>query len=129
MNRILLAVLVLLLTSGCATITRGTMDSMVIESTPSNVTATLHTVGGNITCTTPCALQLKRKHPFTVTFTKEGYETVEANVVPRQAGAGSAGMAGNVLLGGLIGAAVDGTSGAMKDLNPNPLRVTMVKIQ
>jgi len=41
-------------------------------------------------------------------------------------GAGAAGMAGNVILGGLIGAAVDAGSGAMKDLKPNPVKVTMV---
>jgi hypothetical protein len=39
---------------------------------------------------------------------------------------GAAGMAGNVILGGLIGAVVDGASGAMNDLRPNPLQVAMV---
>ena len=38
---------------------------------------------------------------------------------------GSAGMAGNVILGGLIGAAVDANNGATQDLVPNPLRVTL----
>ena len=130
MNRIKITslVIIVLLSTGCATITRGKMDTMVIESTPANATATLHTMNGDVTCSTPCALELKRKHPFTVTFTKDGYETVEANVVPVQAGAGSAGMAGNILIGGLIGAAVDAGSGAMKDLAPNPLVVMMTKV-
>ena len=85
-------------------------------------------MGGDITCSTPCALELKRKDAFTVTFTKDGYETITTNVVPVQASAGSAGMAGNILFGGLIGAAVDAGSGAMKDLTPNPLVVKMIKI-
>lgn len=37
------------------------------------------------------------------------------------------GIAGNVLVGGLIGAGVDVASGAMLDLTPNPIVVKMVK--
>jgi hypothetical protein len=40
-------------------------------------------------------------------------------------GAGGAGLAGNLLVGGPIGGAVDLTSGAMNDLTPNPLQVTL----
>lgn len=35
-------------------------------------------------------------------------------------------MAGNILFGGLIGAAVDAGSGATKELKPNPLNVRLV---
>ena len=41
------------------------------------------------------------------------------------AGSGGAAMAGNVLVGGLIGAGVDASSGAMLDLVPNPMKVTL----
>jgi len=34
-------------------------------------------------------------------------------------------MAGNVLLGGIIGAGVDAATGATKKLTPNPIRVTL----
>jgi hypothetical protein len=34
-------------------------------------------------------------------------------------------MAGNVLVGGLIGVGVDAASGATKELKPNPLAVTL----
>ena len=37
-------------------------------------------------------------------------------------------MAGNVLVGGLIGAAIDAGSGAMNDLRPNPVRVKLVPL-
>lgn len=40
---------------------------------------------------------------------------------------GGAGMAGNVLLGGIVGAGVDAYSGAMDDIVPNPLTVTLEK--
>jgi hypothetical protein len=36
-------------------------------------------------------------------------------------------MAGNVLVGGLIGIGVDAYSGAMNDLVPNPLSVKLEK--
>lgn len=35
-------------------------------------------------------------------------------------------MAGNVLVGGLIGVGVDAASGATKDLRPNPLVLQLV---
>ncbi len=34
-------------------------------------------------------------------------------------------MAGNIVAGGVIGMVVDGTSGAMNDLLPNPMDVTL----
>jgi hypothetical protein len=38
-------------------------------------------------------------------------------------------MAGNIVLGGLIGAAVDAGSGAMKELKPNPIVVKLVPLE
>lgn len=113
------------LATGCASITRGTTDAFATQSTPSGATVSL---SNGLTCVTPCAMELPRKHGFSVTFTLDGYKTLTTNVVPRQAGAGSAGMAGNIIFGGLIGAAVDAGSGAMKDLYPNPLVVTLVPL-
>ena len=109
----------------CATITRGTSQSFVIQSEPPGATARLS--NGQI-CDTPCSLKMKRKDGFTVDITKDGYEPVHATVSSGISGGGAAGMAGNVILGGLIGAVVDGTSGAMNDLSPNPLSVRMIPI-
>jgi len=104
--------------SGCATITRGSKDFFEIESEPTGASVSL---SNGLNCVTPCAMELPRKHPFTATFSLEGYKPLTAEVVPRQAGAGTAGMAGNVIFGGLIGVVADSTTGAMKDLKPNPL--------
>lgn len=38
-----------------------------------------------------------------VTVDKDGYEPVQTQIVSQVAGAGAAGMAGNVLVGGIIG--------------------------
>ena len=40
-------------------------------------------------------------------------------------GAGGAAMAGNVLIGGVIGAGVDSVTGAAKVLSPNPLKIEL----
>ena len=104
--------------SGCATITRGSKDFFEIESEPTGASVAL---SNGLNCVTPCAMELPRKHAFTATFSLEGYQSLTAEVVPKQAAAGTAGMAGNVIFGGLIGVVADSTSGAMKDLYPNPL--------
>ena len=113
------------LLAGCATITRGTMDTLVVTSEPPNADVRL---SNGLTCRTPCSLSVKRNQNLVVKITRDGYEPVEATVTPRVAGAGAAGMAGNVVLGGLIGAAVDAGSGAMYDLVPNPLHVKLLPL-
>lgn len=117
--------LALALLSGCATITRGTSESFVIETDPPGAAATLT---NGMSCTTPCSLKVKRRGDFVVTLEREGYEPVTATVTSSVDGGGAAGMAGNVILGGLIGAGVDAGSGAMHSHKPNPLTVTMVKV-
>jgi hypothetical protein len=122
---ICLTVLCLALLNGCGTITRGTKDVLVIESEPSGATVQLST---GLQGKTPATFELSRKHDLVVTISKEGYETVNVNVVPKVAGAGGAAMAGNVVLGGLVGAAVDAGTGSMYDLKPNPVHVVLNKI-
>lgn len=118
-------IMMLLPTLGaCATITRGTHQSYVIESDPPGATAKLST---GIECETPCALQLKRRDAFTVEIKKKGYQTIHATVTSGVSGGGGAAMAGNVILGGLVGAVIDGTNGSMNELRPNPLHVNMVR--
>jgi PEGA domain-containing protein len=111
--------------SACATVTRGTRQNYVIETDPPGAQIALST---GQTCTSPCTLRLKRKAGFTVTATREGYEPATANVVSRLRGGGGAALAGNLLIGGLIGGGIDAATGATNDLRPNPLRIAMVPI-
>ncbi len=60
-----------------------------------------------------------------VTISKPGYHTARVNVTSEASGAGGAGMAGNILVGGLIGVGIDASSGAMLDLPPNPVAVAL----
>lgn len=111
--------------SGCATVTRGTKDTLVVESDPAGAEVRLST---GQTGKTPTSFKLPRGDSLVVTIAKEGYETVMVNVNSQVVGAGAAGMAGNVLVGGFIGAGVDAFSGAMKDLKPNPVSVKLVRL-
>lgn len=107
----------------CATITRGTTQEFVIESSPPGARAS--TSNGFSCDATPCTFRMPRKDAFTVTISRDGYAEQTHSIESRISGGGGAAMAGNILVGGLIGAGVDATSGAMNDLTPNPLIVTL----
>lgn len=108
--------------AACATVTRGTNDHFHVESTP---TAATVTTSHGFTCTTPCTMELPRKSEFNVKVALTGYKTFEMQVVNAMSGQGAAGLAGNVLIGGVIGIGVDALTGASLDLKPNPLIVTL----
>lgn len=108
----------------CATITRGASTDFTVESTPPG--ARVSTSNGFQCESTPCTFRMPRKNGFRVTVSREGYASQEVEVTSGVSGGGAAGMAGNVIFGGVIGAVVDGTSGAMKDLSPNPLVVVLL---
>lgn len=109
--------------SACATVTRGKHDAWTVQSEPSG--AAVKTSNDFHCEATPCTFTMERKAEFDVTVTKPGYKTWTGHVTHHISKAGGAGMAGNVILGGVIGAAVDSTSGAMMDLVPNPLTVKL----
>mgnify|MGYP001207986908 FL=1 len=100
---------------------------MLFRSIPSG--ARVETSLGLTCAATPCTFpDVRRNSDFTVTIIKEGYQTWTGTVTHQTAGGGAAGMAGNVLVGGLIGVAVDAGSGATQELVPNPLNVTLEPI-
>ena len=117
--------------AACATVTKGTKNEVSITSTPSEASVVMTDVAGKYegaSCTTPCSANLTRKGSYKTVVSKEGYTPYEIVVVPKISGTGAAGMAGNVLIGGIIGAGVDAATGAMNDLSPNPLNVTLMPL-
>lgn len=112
--------------SGCASVTRGTKDTLVVESNPAGASVRLST---GETGKTPTSFKLSRKKEFDVVIEKEGYESLTVHVSSQVSGKGSIGMAGNVLVGGIIGVGVDAVTGAAKDLKPNPISVTLVPLK
>lgn len=110
--------------TGCATATRGTNETVTVYASPEG--AQIATSIG-LTCnTSPCSLQVSRKQEFAVIVSKEGYKTQTVHVGTKVAPGGVAGMAGNVLIGGVIGVGVDSVSGATLDHSPNPVLVELV---
>jgi hypothetical protein len=107
----------------CATVTRGSTDAWEITSDPSG--AKVETSNGYQCPATPCAIKMSRKSEFTATITKPGYKPATVTVTHTTSGAGAAGVAGNVLVGGIIGIGVDAVTGASQDLVPNPAHVIL----
>lgn len=118
--------LIAVVTASCATITRGTTDQVQINSNPPEAQAR---TSMGFSCTTPCTLQTGRKDEFTVIISKPGYHTTEIPVRTQIAGAGAAGFAGNILLGGVIGMASDAATGATLEHFPNPVTVSLVPLR
>lgn len=110
---------------GCASVTRGTTENISISSTPSGVEAVVSGMDVPTTCTTPCAVVVKRNADISITFQKEGYEPQIVPLSRDVQTSGAAGFAGNLLLGGVIGMGVDAATGAATDHKPNPVIVTM----
>ena len=107
----------------CATVTRGTSTQFKVVSTPPG--ATVKTSTGFSCAPTPCQIKLPRKRPFDATISLAGYQSQTLHIRSVVGGGGAAGFAGNAVAGGFLGMAVDGTDGAMNDLKPNPLNVTL----
>ncbi|WP_288939831.1 hypothetical protein [uncultured Roseovarius sp.] len=68
---------------------------------------------------------MKRRSKVTVTIEKEGCRPVIVKVSNQTAGAGGAALAGNVLVGGVVGLGVDAATGASQELVPNPIDVKL----
>ena len=111
------------LLGACATITRGTNRAWEVQTTP--VGAQVKTSHGMSCPSTPCSIKMPRRSQFVATISKDGYKPVDIQVDNKVSAGGGTAMAGNVLIGGIIGAAVDGSNGAMLDLRPNPAIVTL----
>ena len=134
--------------AGCATVTRGTTEAVVFDSEPpgaemrslvynpcsepescidvSQPNATInreHSPGP--ACTTPCTLNVPRSQELIVTFSKAGYAPATVKLGRKVAATGAAGVAGNVVLGGVGGLVTDTATGAGMDHDPNPLKVVL----
>lgn len=108
----------------CATVTRGTTNQIQIESEPSGASASTSL---NHQCTTPCTITVNRKDEFSVVFKLEGHKEQTIAVRTILAVDGIAGLAGNVVVGGVVGMGVDAATGATYQHTPNPVRAVMEK--
>ena len=121
MNRKILAASVATLAfnlGGCATVLNGTSTDYKTTTQPSG--ATVNFTGGG-TCTTPCDLQFKRKNDLRADITLDGHKPTYVLIQSKLGGSAF----GNILLGGGVGAIVDGSNGASNRLYPRPLAVRL----
>jgi hypothetical protein len=117
----LLALCAGLSTGGCATVLNGTNIDYRTETDPSGANiAFLNGVG----CVSPCEIELRRKDDTRVDITKDGYEPAYVLIQSRLGGS----TFGNVLVGGIIGGAVDAGNGASNVLFPRPLIVRLAPL-
>ncbi len=123
-RRILTAALLAVGTAGCGTIIRGTDEPVAFLSDPPGAAVT--TMKGYACPATPCTIKVERSDEFDATFTKPGYQPQIVPVRTEVVGKGAAGMAGNVIVGGVIGIGVDAATGAAFDHKPNPVSVVLV---
>jgi hypothetical protein len=72
---------------------------------------------------------VKRNEEFIATFTKPGYRPQQVEVKTQLAAEGAVGVAGNVLVGGVIGLGVDAITGAGGEHVPNPVSVVLEPLQ
>lgn len=124
MVRVCVAVALALSVSACGSIVRGTSEQMAFVTEPPGAAMTS---SSRYACpATPCSLEVERTDEFDVTFVKPGFRPETVPVRTRAVTAGGAAMAGNILVGGLVGVGVDAATGAALDHFPNPVVVRLV---
>lgn len=118
MTRILAALLVAALLTGCASIIHGSRQDVRVMSSPSGAVVRVNL--NNQATTTPGVLTLNRKEvAYVLTFEKEGYKPVEISLRRTIDGW----LFGNILFGGLIGLVIDFASGSSYKLTPDEVQV------
>jgi hypothetical protein len=124
MNRFAVLALVVLL-PGCATVLKGTNDTVALDTMPAGANCTVDRNGERVgeVAATPGTVRLsKSRHELHVTCAREGYQTAQAVAHPRFNGA----TFFNILLGGIPGFLVDAVSGA-NNTYPPQVRVGMAE--
>jgi hypothetical protein len=109
MKRFLL--LALLPMSACATIVNGTSQEVAINTAPIGAACDVTRQGSHVgsVLATPGSLHVdKSSKDLNVSCTKEGYAPAQVTQTPTM----SAATLGNVLIGGIIGVALDASTGA-----------------
>ncbi|GGC63931.1 translation initiation factor 2 [Chelatococcus reniformis] len=113
--------------AGCGTVVRGTTEKVTVESNPPGAQVVSNM---GMSCpAAPCIWDVPRKQEFVATFSLDGHYPVQIPVTTRLSGGGAAGLAGNILIGGVIGVGVDAATGAPLDHTPNPVIANMVPIE
>lgn len=127
---LLTAGLVALLLAGCASIISGKSQEVRVHSNPSAARLAITQVdkdGTHMTVwegVTPANVNLRRKGRYAMRLDLEGYQPVEMDMHRGTNGW----VFGNLLLGGLIGIAIDYSTGAARKVLPGEVVVDLVAV-
>jgi len=114
----LAAVILLGTAAGCAAIIHGSLQEMAVRSTPPGATVTLD---GASVGTAPVTTSLSRKKEHVVHLELQGYKPMDVQLNKKIDGW----FWGNLLLGGLVGMIIDGSTGAMYKLSPEQVEAAL----
>jgi hypothetical protein len=117
--------LLFLFFTSCATITRGIHEKLTVQSDPPAADVKLST--GEHSVTPAKFVKHRRTESFTVTISKPGYVSQTVKVESKASATGGTVMAANVLAG-VVGIAVDASTGAYDSLYPNPISVRLTPV-
>lgn len=104
----------------CGTMVNGTTQSVKVASEPAGAQVKVDSVPVGAT---PTSIELTRKSAHVITIEKAGYLSHEESVSQSSSGW----IAGDIILGGLIGLAIDAMSGGMYNLTHTEISPTLIK--
>jgi len=103
---------------GCATIMHGSTQNVMVTSSPPGATVV---VDGGMRFKSPVEINLSRKENHTVELSLDGYQKELVEVRSVTSGA----VFGNIVAGGLVGWAVDSSSGGAYRLVPEVIKIDL----
>lgn len=111
-------------TCGCASVVSGTSQTLTLDTVPAGADCSLMRKGlviGRVNPTPGAVLVQRTRDDITVTCTRDGYQT---GTFVNKSGL-EAVTFGNIILGGLIGVAIDSASGANNKYDAT-MRITLI---
>ena len=125
MRNLLVALVALGALSGCASIMKGSSQSINITTPPTTgATCTLSSSQGNWQLTSPGSVTVeKSKDDMQVRCAKQGWQDA-SGIIPSNF---QGWTVGNILLGGVVGLGVDAATGAINEY-PNAFQVPMTPL-
>ena len=106
--------------TGCGTVVHwGGSQDVGIASNPAGAKVVINETDRGLT---PVTVELKRKQTHTIVLKMDGYEDASATAIPELSGW----IWGNIVLGGLIGLAIDLGVGGGYNVNPDVINITLI---
>jgi hypothetical protein len=118
------AISMLLLIVGCASIITGTSAKMSVTSNPSQASVNVLRTGGQkvFEGATPANFKLPRSSKYSMNIKLAGYKEQTVQIGQEF----NTWYLGNLICGGILGLIIDAVDGAMWNLEPNQVHVEMV---